>query len=289
MAVPPIGTTERQNGGVHPHRPENAALPWPPAEVVAVCDGYLAFVDEVAPDLVEGLYLHGSVGFREWYAGRSDIDFVAVLGQRPDEDTVQRLREVHERLTETFPRPSYDGLYLTWDDLAAPPQQCPDVPCTLGGEFSDEGRVDLNPVTWHELARHAVVVRGPEPEDLEIWTDRRALREYTHGNLTSYWAEQARLLARFPAEAARPDMVEWFVLGVPRLHHLLATDRLTSKNGAGHHAVAVFGERWRPLVAEALAHRTTGQLAGILPEDELAAQTIEFADLAVREGLALRP
>lgn len=257
--------------------------------MLAVCDGYLAFADEVMPGLVEGLYLHGSLGFREWYAGRSDIDFVAVLRQRPDEDVVERLREVHERLTETFPRPPYDGLYVTWADLAAPPQQCADVPCTLGGEFRDEGRVDLNPVTWHELARHGVVARGPGLEEVKIWTDQQTLREYTHGNLSSYWAEQTKLLARFPAEAARADLVEWFVLGLPRLHHLLATDRLTSKNGAGHHAVAAFGERWRLLVAEALAHRTTGQLAGLLPEDELAAQTIEFADLAVREGLALRP
>jgi hypothetical protein len=257
--------------------------------VLAVCDGYLAFVDEAAPGLVEGLYLHGSVGFREWYAGRSDIDFVAVLAERPGEDTVQRLRAVHERLTETFPRPPYDGLYVTWEDLAAPPDQCPDVPCALGGQFLEEGRVDLNPVTWHELARHGVVVHGPELDAVRIWTDQQALREYTHGNLSSYWAEQTKLLAQFPAEATRADMVEWFVLGVPRLHHLLATDRLTSKNGAGHHAVEAFGERWRPLVAEALAHRTTGQLAGLLPEDQLEAQTIEFADLVVREGLALRP
>ncbi len=49
-----------------------------------------------------------------------------------------------------------------------------------------------------------------------------------------------------------------------------------------------FGERWRPLVAEALAYRATGERAGALPDDRLAADLIEFADLAVREGLKIQ-
>lgn len=163
------------------------------------------------------------------------------------------------------------------------------MPFTSAGEFGERGRVDMNPVTWHELARHAVVLRGPEPELVDIWTDQSALRAYTHGNLTSYWAEQLAQLARFPAEGARPDIAAWFVLGVPRLHHLLATDRLTSKDGAGHHAVAAFGEHWRLLVAEALAHRATGARVGILSDEELSAQVVAFTELAVHEGLALGP
>ncbi len=81
----------------------------------------------------------------------------------------------------------------------------------------------------------------------------------------------------------------WFVLGVPRLHHLLATSRLTSKDGAGRHAVQAFGEEWRVLVAEALSYRATGERVGLLSDAEISARVIEFADLAVREGLAIRP
>jgi hypothetical protein len=268
----------------HSDRP---ARIWPPHEVRTVCETYLALVDEAAPGLVEGLYLHGSLGFGEWYAGRSDVDFVAVTSHRPGAATIRTLEQVHERLGESFPRPAYDGFYVTWEDLALPTSRCPDVPCILGGQWRDEGRFDVNPVTWHELARHGVTVRGPSLEAVDIWTDPQALRAYTHANLESYWAEGAASLRQFPAEAARADIVSWFALGIPRLHHLLATDRLTSKDGAGRHAVEAFGERWRPLLAEALAYRATGERAGALPDDRLAAELIEFADLAVREGLKI--
>ena len=87
-----------------------------------------------------------------------------------------------------------------------------------------------------------------------------------------------------------PWIVPWFVLGVPRLHHLLATGRLTSKNGAGQHAVEAFGERWRPLVTEALAHRATGELAGGYDGEpgRLAADVVELTGLVIEAGLALR-
>jgi hypothetical protein len=261
---------------------------WPPAPVKAVTSLHLDLVDEVAPGLVEGLYLHGSLGFGEWYDGRSDVDFVAVTAERPDETTAALLQDVHARVGATFPRPSYDGLYVTWADLARPPAECPDVPGTLTGRWGI-GRVDLNPVTWHELAWHGVHVRGPALEDVDLWTDTDALRAYSHANLTDYWAGQVALLRQFPEKAARPDIVSWSVLGVPRLHHTLVTGRLTSKDGAGHHAVATFGERWRPVVAEALTHRALGEPSGRYDGQEarLAEEVATFAELVLESGLAI--
>jgi hypothetical protein len=280
---------------MHPaHGSDRPGTIWPPGQVRSVTSLHLDLVDEALPGLVEGLYLHGSIGFGEWYDGRSDVDFVAVTAERPDAATVAVLREVHARVGETFPRPSYDGLYVTWADLARPPADCPDVACSLpsalGGEWRI-GRFDLNPVTWHELARHGVHVRGPALGDVQVWTDTETLRTYSHANLTDYWAGQVALLRQHPQDAARPDIVSWFVLGVPRLHHAIATGRLTSKDGAGHHAVATFGERWRPLVAEAMTYRALGEPSGMYDAQEtrLAEETATFAELALERALALRP
>lgn len=202
-----------------------------PRPVHQVCDLFLALADERLPGLVEALYLHGSLGFGEWYDGRSDVDYVAVLARRAGGGTVEVLRDVHDEVSATFGRPAFDGFHLTWDDLRGPPYACPDLPCTQGGYFHEEARLDVHPVTWHELARHGVTVRGPGLADVEIWTDDAALRRYTHDNLAGYWRETADSLARFPAEAGRPDLVSWCVLGVSRLHHLLTTGALTSKTG----------------------------------------------------------
>ena len=98
--------------------------------------------------------------------------------------------------------------------------------------------------------------------------------------------------AAAPREAARPDIVSWFVLGVPRLHHALATGRLTSKDGAGRHAVATFGERWRPVVAEALAYRATRASrpgSGTTGRRPARGGDPAFAELALESALALRP
>lgn len=260
-----------------------------PAPVRQVTGLFLGLVDEALPGLVEGLYLHGSLGFGEWYDGRSDVDYVAVLSRRPDPATTTTLRRVHDEVSATFARPPFDGFHLTWPDLARPPSACPDLPCTQAGLFHDEARLDVHPVTWHELAAHGITVRGPRPDELEIWADRAALRDYCRDNLGSYWHQEAAALARFPAEAGRPDIVAWSVLGVSRVHHLLATGELTSKTGAGRHAVATFGPRWRRLVTEALAIRVTGESAGAYDDavEERGHDTVAFVEMVVREGLAL--
>ena len=262
------------------------SLPGPVHQVTSL---FLSLADEAMPGMVEGLYLHGSLGFGEWYDGRSDVDYVAVLAERPDDVTVARLREVHAEVGTTFARPPFDGFHLTWDDLRRSPSECPDLPCTQAGLFHEAERLDVHPVTWHELARHGVTVRGPELAEVEIRTDDAELRSYTHDNLGSYWRGQADALAQFPSEAGKPDIVAWCVLGVSRLHHLLATGELTSKTGAGRYAITAFDDRWRSIVTEALAVRVTAETSGAYDDDPeaRAEDCIAFTDMVVRDGLAL--
>lgn len=257
-----------------------------PLQVREVTGRFLALADKALPGLVEGLYLHGSLGFGEWYDGDSDVDYVAVLAERPDPDTVRVLEKVHAEMAAA---PPFDGCHVIWADLAGDPTTAPDVPCTLGGEFAAEWRVDLHPVTWHELATHGVHVRGPGLAELPIWTDQRTLREYTHSNLGSYWAAQADALRQFPDEAGEPEQVKWSVLGVTRLYHLLSTNELTSKCGAGRYALEVFDERWHPVVREALAIRETGRPGPSYPggETRRGRDTADFVAMVVDEGLAI--
>ena len=131
-----------------------------------------------------------------------------------------------------------------------------------------------------------MTVRGPKLDEIEIWTDQRALRQYTHDNLRGYWQEQALALRQFPAETAKADNVAWFVLGASRLHHLLATNALTSKAGAGRYALGAFDERWRPIVDEAMSIRILGEPVAPYPGDR-GRDVIDFADMVVRDGLAI--
>lgn len=257
-----------------------------PREVESVCARFLDLCDEELPGQVEGLYLHGSLGFGEWFAHTSDIDFIAVSSARLDPDLLHR---IHERLRATFPAPSFDGSHVLWSDLAQSPSVCPEVPGTIGGVWEDEGRVDLSPVTWHELAHHGVRVRGPALFDVPLHAQRSELRRHTRESLAGYWADLVAGLADFPAEAGRPEMVTWTVLGTARLRHVLAHDELTSKSAAGWRAIHDFGESWRPLVTEAVCWRELGTLAGTYEgrERERARDTIEFTRMVVDDALAI--
>jgi hypothetical protein len=46
------------------------------------------------------------------------------------------------------------------------------------------------------------------------------------------------------------------VLGIPRLHHTIASLGVTSKTGAGHYALGVVDSRWHPALDAAIALRS---------------------------------
>ncbi|MER6124291.1 aminoglycoside adenylyltransferase domain-containing protein [Streptomyces sp. NPDC001795] len=259
-------------------------------------EAYLKLTDQAVPGLIEGLYLHGSLTYGDFRPGRSDVDFLAVVSERPAERTVEALRRVFEELSGCYPRPYFDGLHVTRADLVGPPKDCPDVPCVGEWNFQSAGRHGLNPVTWHELAQQAITLRGPKLTANDIWTDRMALHAYSHANLGEYWrpsleklrAGQERVLAA-PIERAE-WLTEWFVLGVARLHHLLTTDRLSSKGGAGQYALTAFDKRWHPIVNEALRIREGSTAISPAYDGEPAARvrdTIAFAAMAIEEGQKL--
>jgi hypothetical protein len=237
------------------------------------------------------LYLRGSLAFGEYFRGQSDIDFTAVLAERPRADQLDALASAHAAVFDASPRPHFDGFHLVRADLASPPDACPDLPCMFDGSFRPAERCDVNPVSWHELARRAIVIRGPAVTEADVWTDDDALQAYSHRNLTSYWAGVGEQWRAHPDAAGTPAAAAWCVLGVSRLHHLLATGALTSKSGAGRYALTAFGPRWRPIVREALRARERPDDPSEYADDadSRGRDTTEFTWMAIESGRALRP
>ena len=270
-----------------------------PVEVHRGVTEFLTAADELAPGLVTGFYLVGSVALGDFHArgagrGRlstaSDIDFVAVTDERAGPAGVAALAQAHARTVARFPRPHLDGTVLTWADLAAGPLGCPDVPCAQDGRFTPSGRAGLNPVTFCELAEHGIAVRGPA--EVEVWADPDALRAYTVDNLRTYWRPWWRRQRRPSALSLAIGLSAWFpvwaVLGVSRLHHVLATGAMTSKCGAGRYALATFDPRWHRVVAESLSLRTAGAEGRRGYRDPLARRrdTLDFLDVTIEAALA---
>ena len=208
---------------------------------------YLSIMD------VPGLYLVGSVALDDYRPGQSDVDFVAVTDEPVDPD---RVRRAHAELIRRHRRPHFDGVYVTWSELAADPRKIDPGINVHAGKIHTEGREV--PVTWHTLAQCGVAVRGPAVADLDIWTDETALAESVRENLDTYWRRWRREASRVSLRAAA-TLIDWgpvwVVLGVSRLHYTLATGKITSKTGAGLYARETFGPEWRRIIDECLRIR----------------------------------
>jgi hypothetical protein len=127
------------------------------------------------------------------------------------------------------------------------------------------------------------------PPAVEATTSR-----YTRDNLTSYWApmlDQAETAtaALQDDEVLEAWVVPWCVLGIPRLHTLLATGSIISKGAAGRHATAVFPD-CAALVERCLAHRECDEQQFTVADAKSAVilgRTVIAAALAVAVDVAV--
>ncbi|TDU87285.1 nucleotidyltransferase-like protein [Kribbella voronezhensis] len=253
-----------------------------PGDVESVTSQYLQLIDKALPDHVVGLYLTGSVPLGDFRPGRSDIDGVVVLAE-PLKD-VEAVREVHARLPA---KPSFDVTYLTAAELASPPDPRQPVAFSLDGIFKqDPSGGPVGPVLWSEMARQSLAVR--RTPGLVVHDDHQALVDFTRANLTSYWQptydQLEAAVADRPDDAVMPDWaLPWVVLGVPRLHALLATGNIVSKTAAGEHALVAFPD-WTGLISRCLSHRAGEPITFTTTDAKTA---VSFGRKVIADALAL--
>ncbi|MBV9382462.1 MAG: DUF4111 domain-containing protein [Streptosporangiaceae bacterium] len=241
-----------------------------PEAAAGVTGRFLGRVDAALPGLVKGFYLVGSIALGGFRPGRSDIDFVATLGRPLSAAEVAALRRVHRRCyaegmlraaAHARPWPLLcNGVFLREADLASPPGAVRAMARQVAGTFDVGKAFDVNPVTWWTLAHGGVPVRGPAPERLAIHLDDAALRDWTAANLVSYWRPWADAVAGGGIAAWRRRLTQvharrlaaWGVLGTARMHATIRTGTVISKEQAGEYALGVFGDRWHPVIHDAL-------------------------------------
>lgn len=245
---------------------------------------YLEIVDDVAPGLVEGLYVVGSAALGDWRPDHSDIDIVAVTAEPATDEDAGAIVTAHALLAERLPEPHVDGPYVAWGDLVVEPATGLHRPWVLGGAVHHDGECfEINPVTWYTLDRYGLIVRGPAPERLGMALDAEARIRFVVDNLHTYWAPLAgQVRAALDAGRSAPaDMLEWCALGALRLHYTAFTGDVTSKRGAGEYALAIVPDVLRAPIDAALVVRASG--AGGLVDARLMALAADVIEWVVAD------
>jgi hypothetical protein len=254
-----------------------------PSEVATFVERWLAHHDALAPGLVEGLYLVGSLALGDHQPG-SDVDVVAFTAEPATDDDAALLHAAHLAASSEA-GPPIDGPRLAWADVSVPPTPL-HRPWTLDGTFHHDAECfEINPITWFVLATSGIAVRGPEPADLSIALDTEERRSFVRENVDTYWRALADTLDEAAQDESRSsfpaEIVTWSVLGVARMLVTARTGQVISKSAAG---------QW--LAAELPAHRAVIDLAlaqrwsATAPSDVDRATVAATADL-VRHVVAL--
>ena len=224
-----------------------------PPPVADLTNCVLEEVDRRLPGGLTGLLLHGSLCWGEFFPGRY-VDFVGLWERPPRGGEVHLLRAAHEATRCRIGALAFDGFHCTPADLAAPPTRITHRPAFFEGTFDSAGTVDVHLVTWHELAERGIAVRGAVPA---VYTNLDELLDFTSANLDTYWRGFITTIEQAGIETAgeQDDTVTWIRLGSARLHHLLFTNELTSKSGAGRYVRDALDPRWSRIAREALRIR----------------------------------
>jgi hypothetical protein len=272
-----------------------------PDSVTVAIRCYLRQLDQVLPGVVSGFYLVGSVALGAYRDGRSDIDFIAVLGRGLGAAELRRLRFHHLRsgLTtgaravrhgRSLMTGTCNGSFIMEDHLPTPVTEIVPVASHVGHEFRiGRGGSEVNPVGWKVLAERGVTIRGPRPDALSIDPQPALLRSWNVANLEGYWRSWTATVMEAPPLSfrLRPRWSTAGVLGAPRLHHTIATGEVISKEAAGEYALDVFGLRWHPLVTDALAYwRQEASTLRLSPEDRRH-ETCDFVTEVIDSARAL--
>ena len=247
-----------------------------PDAVGGAVEAWLGHHDRLAPGLLTGVYLVGSVALDDWRVS-SDIDIVAFADAPPGQDDVVALRAAHRATIDEIGRIKIDGPRLTWNDVALRPAPVA-RPWTLDGEFHhDSDCFEINPATWYTLANYGIAVRGPSPDELTVHLDPVELASFVRANTDTYWRSLAAEVTTAADDPQRttfhPEMTTWCVLGVARMLYTAATGDVASKSAAGEWLASRLPEH-AGLVEHALTIRRSGLTE---PDDRATARaTAEY-------------
>ena len=230
-------------------------LPSPANKIVA------DFVDKVSgiePMFIDGIYLTGSLPMKDFYANKSDIDFLVLCKYLPDTTIASQLAQIHTTIAKKYFKPTLSGTYLALDSLESnDPEEIKTLNYHEGSMHYEP--FDMAPIILSELKTNAYTILGREAETLPIDIQESDLQDFLHRNMNSYWTswinKHSSVLGRKLLLLFFPRLTEWAVLGVARQLCTLQTGKIVSKTEAGVYCLQQLPEQFHPILNKAIEIR----------------------------------
>jgi aminoglycoside adenylyltransferase-like protein len=230
-------------------------------------------IDRTLGDSLVGVYLFGSIPAGGYYAGRSDIDLMAVVSDDISEQGLSRLNDMHAAFVSDHP---------DWDNRIEVGYVSTTVLRTLSGD--PKGTIAVTSpgeplhiteagdgwvLNWHSVLAAGETILGPDPLSVGAPVSQEVFRRVLLRQIER-WQNEVR--ERWIAHSR--SYQGYILLAVCRALYGLETGGTTTKEGAATWAETRFPE-WADFIADALVwHRSD------LTEPH--ATTVRFVDHVAR-------
>lgn len=236
----------------------------------------------LAQDNIEGIYITGSISLHDFYPVKSDIDFLVVCRELPND--VEKLKQIHKKIAKAFARLS--GHYITQETIESKTPEKMNVLSYHQGHLRYQ-TFEMAPIYLWELRQNAMTIYGKKPETLKINIDLEDVHNFLHRNINTYWAKWVNphaLLSKYTILLLSfPQFTEWIILGITRQLYTLRTGRIISKSEAGYYGLEYLPARYHPIIQQSIEIRKDTRTYLFLksfriqPSFLRASQTIECA------------
>src|SRR4051794_39011338 len=235
----------RTRASLHDSRRSTATAGFP--EVEPLLEAFAGGVEGVLADDLVGVYIHGSLALGRFDPRNSDVDFVVATREDLDEETVDRLAELHSTLGERL-----DGSYLPRNVLRRfdPDRVMHPHIESRGGRLFVDHHGGETVIYRHVLRECGVVLRGPPPRELIDSVTADDLRWGVRDILENWWRP---MLERPSDELWDAPYRHYAVVTMCRVRFTLETATVVSKPEATQWALAHVEVRWSDLIRRAAA------------------------------------
>lgn len=225
--------------------------------------------ERLPDDLIEGVYLYGSVALDAFNEKKSDIDFIVLLKRPTTRDEIEAIREVHGRMNEQSEYGNrMDGMYIQVEHVGKTNEHQPPYPYFAEGKL-DIGHWDINHITWWILKTRGIHLQGRPIAQLSLSTEWEDVLKTMDYNINEYWLRQTKEINNFLSD----EMIDFTVSTICRIICTFEKQEILSKEGALLECLNILPKRWNLLLEECLRVRRESHLESLFTSDDRRAES----------------